>query len=348
MGPTPEARIPGGPDASETVFPPRAFAGRMTVPRPTAGVRANLEPISDYAATPGMSARALVDAMHAGGGFSAKSLAIAAGIVRRMRDPRVTTILSFPAATCATGMRGVLVGMVRDGLVDAIVTTCGTLDHDLARTWRDYYHGSFDLDDVELHHQGVNRLGNVLVPNESYGEILEERLRPWLEAMHSERPRWSTRDFCRELGRRLVPEPRSEASLLRACYERDVPVFVPGPTDGSVGAQAWMLYQRHRDFGFDLMADEQELSDVVFRAEELGAIMIGGGISKHHTIWWSQFRDGLDYAVYVTTAPEWDGSLSGALLEEAISWGKVKEAARFVNLHGDATVLLPLVYAASF
>lgn len=319
----------------------------MTVPRASSSIRDRLDPVRDFRVTPGMSAAALAQSMYAGGGFSAKKVEVAAEIVRRMREPQVSTILSFPAAICATGVRGVIAGMVRDGLVDAIVTTCGTLDHDLARTWRDYFHGSFDLDDAELHRQGVNRLGNVLVPNECYGEVLEERLQPFLAGLHAQKSKWSTRDFCRELGRLVADDPRAEHSILKACFDRDVPVFVPGPTDGSVGSQVWMYYQKHRDFGFDLLADEQLLSDFVFGARELGALMIGGGISKHHTIWWSQFRDGLDYAVYVTTAPEWDGSLSGARLEEAISWGKVKETARFVNLEGDATVLLPFLYAAS-
>jgi deoxyhypusine synthase len=230
--------------------------------------------------------------------------------------------------------------------VDAIVTTCGTLDHDLARTWRHYYHGSFDLDDRMLLHEEVNRLGNVLVPNESYGEILEERLQPWLAEMFSQRKRWSTMDFTRELGLRLAREPGSEGSILRACAERNVPVFVPGPTDGSVGSQVWSRYQQDRSIGFDLMADEQALSDLCFAAESLSAVMIGGGISKHHVIWWSQFRGGLDSAIYVTTAVEHDGSLSGARLEEAISWGKVKEDAQFVNIEGDATIILPLLVAA--
>ena len=74
--------------------------------------------------------------------------------------------------------------------------------------------------------------------------------------------------------------------------------------------------------------------------------MIGGGISKHHVIWWNQFRDGLDYAVQVTTAPEGDGSLSGARVSEAVSWGKVKPEARRVTVEGDATVLLPLLAGA--
>ncbi len=84
----------------------------------------------------------------------------------------------------------------------------------------------------------------------------------------------------------------------------------------------------------------------MFLAEKTGALMIGGGISKHHTIWWNQFRDGLDYAVYVTTAVEYDGSLSGARVREAVSWGKVREDADYVTIDGDATVLLPLMIAA--
>ena len=310
-------------------------------------VRAHLTPVKDMRLTRGMSAHDLVAQMGEASAFSAKKLALASQILKRMKASRGLRVLSFPAALCATGVRGVIAQLVREGWFDAIVTTCGTLDHDLARTWRDYYHGSFDLDDKELHHEHVNRLGNVLVPNESYGEILEERLQPWLTEMFSEKKRWSTRDFCAELGTRLRREPDSEGSILRAAAEKKVPIFIPGPTDGSVGSQVWQRYQHDRQIGFDLLADEQALSDLAFDAREMSALMIGGGISKHHVIWWSQFRGGLDNAIYVTTAVEHDGSLSGARLEEAISWGKVKEDARIVNVEGDATVLLPLMVAAA-
>ena len=310
------------------------------------GIRSHLTPVQDIRIEGGMRVADLVRAMGEGSAFTAKKLALGAEILARMQRPGVTRVLSFPAALMATGVRGVLTGMVRDGMVDAIVTTCGTLDHDLARTWRHYYHGSFDLDDRMLLREEVNRLGNVLVPNESYGEILEERLQPWLAEMFSGKKRWSTMDFTRELGLRLAREPGTEGSLLRACAERNVPVFIPGPTDGSVGSQVWTRYQQDRSIGFDLMADEQALSDLCFAARDLSAVMIGGGISKHHVIWWSQFRGGLDSAIYVTTAVEHDGSLSGARLEEAISWGKLKEDAQFVNIEGDATIVLPLLVAA--
>lgn len=285
-----------------------------------------------------------------GGGFTAKKLADASDLLHRMvTNPDEKVILSFPAAICATGTRGVIRDLVKHKHVDAIITTCGTLDHDMARLWEPYLSGSFDMDDRELHREGVNRLGSVLVPNSSYGEILEHKLRPLLEAWYQTGKKdWSTRELCEKLGEWASVEPNREESILYWAWKNKIPVFVPGPTDGSVGAQVWMTYQQHRDIRFDLLRDEQDLSDFVFGAKRLGALMIGGGISKHHVIWWSQFRDGLDTVVYITTAQESDGSLSGARVREAVSWGKVKEDAAWETVEGDATVLLPLLAADLF
>lgn len=303
--------------------------------------------VEDYRVEPGMDVATLVERMDGAAGFTAGLVQRAADVVNSLSREDVTSLLSFPAAPVATGLRGVLAGMVQDGWVDGIVTTCGTLDHDLARVWRDYERGAFGLDDRALHDEGVHRLGNVLVPEDSYGPLLEEKVRPWIEEMTDEREDWATADLCAELGARVADEDGGEGSLLAACHREDVPVFVPAPTDGAVGSQIWSAGQQGPRMTFDLLEDEERLADLVFEADELGALMVGGGVSKHHVIWWSQFHEGLDHAVYVTTAPEWDGSLSGARLEEGISWGKVKRDARIVNLPGEATVLVPLVYAAA-
>ena len=91
--------------------------------------------------------------------------------------------------------------------------------------------------------------------------------------------------------------------------------------------------------------DELALSNIAFDNKVTGALMVGGGISKHHVIWWNQFKGGLDYAVYITTASQYDGSLSGARLTEAVSWGKVKEKAKYVTIDGDATIILPIIFS---
>lgn len=300
-------------------------------------------PVQDIEMPRARGVAGLVAQMDVAGGFTAKKVAVGVDILRAMfRDPGCTTFLSFPAALVATGVRGVLRALVQRKLVDVVITTCGTADHDLARVWRDYYHGEFEMDDVALHRLGVNRLGNVLVPNESYGIVLERKLQPWLRDIYRTKKAWSTKELLWEFGRRAG----DRGSILYWCWKNKIPVIVPAITDGAVGYQLWSFWQDHKDFRIEEFRDETDLSDIVFTAKRSGALMIGGGVSKHHTIWWNQFRGGLDYAVYVTTAPEWDGSLSGAKVREGISWGKVKETARQITIEGDASALLPLMVAA--
>ncbi|MHB8351372.1 MAG: deoxyhypusine synthase [Thermoplasmata archaeon] len=304
--------------------------------------------VEDLRVGDGPSLDTLVRRMEAAGGFSAKELTRGVELLARMlADPEMTLFLSFPADIVATGTRGLLFELVDGGYVDALVTTCGTLDHDIARAERPYYHGAWNLDDAELHRRGQYRLGNLLIPVGNYGGVIERRMQRLLRKLYAQGTRaLSTRDLVWALGEDLGPE-RGRGSIVRAAYERKVPVFVPGITDGAVGSQMWLFWQDHKEFRPDLLADEQHLSDLVFRAKRAGALLLGGGISKHHTIWWNQFRGGLDCAVYVTTAVEWDGSLSGARTREAISWGKVKPGAEHVTVEGDVTTVFPLMLGAA-
>ena len=281
------------------------------------------------------------------GGFNAAKLAEAADILERMvADPRMYVFCSFPACIVSTGARGLLLDMVRWGWIDCIVTTCGTLDHDIARTVGAYHSGTFDADDRELHREGVYRLGNVFIDERAYGPAIEHFMMGLLEDLHKAgRKQMSSRELCQEIGRRLG----SKDSLLTAALEAGVPVYIPGISDGAVGSNLWMFSQEHKDLIVSPMLDERELADLVFTHRRTGAVLLGGGISKHHVIWWNQFKDGLDLVVSVTTAVEYDGSLSGARVREAVSWGKVSERARYVTLEADVTLALPLLlsYAAA-
>ncbi|UCE75512.1 MAG: deoxyhypusine synthase [Methanomassiliicoccales archaeon] len=287
----------------------------------------------------------LVRQMYSSGGFTAKKVGIAANILENMiKDRDCVRFLSFPACIIATGSRGIIRDMVKQKMFDVIITTCGTLDHDIARANREYYHGSFYHDDAKLHQEGINRLGNILIPNESYGIVLEGIMQSVLkELWDSERKEWTVHELIWEFGKRMD----NEESIIYWAQKNGIPILVPGITDGAFGSQLWMFYQEHRDFKIDVFKDEQILADIVFSSKKTGALMIGGGISKHHTIWWNQFKDGLDYVVYITTAQEFDGSLSGAKINEAISWGKVKEDAKHATVEGDATVILPLLFGAA-
>jgi deoxyhypusine synthase len=195
------------------------------------------------------------------------------------------------------------------------------------------------MNDAKLREEGINRLGNVLVPNDSYGIIIEKKMQTLLDNLWKEGVKEvSSSQFCREIGLRTC----NESSILYWAARNNIPVFVPGITDGAVGYQTWLFSQDH-DFRLNLLKDSGQLNDIVFTAKKTGALLVGGGISKHHTLWWNQFRDGLDYAVYISTADEWDGSLSGARPREAVSWGKISEKAKRIMIEGDASLILPIM-----
>ena len=299
--------------------------------------------IEDYEFHEGMTVDELILQMEKAWGFTAGKLAVGVNILEKMiKDSRCVKFLSFPANIVATGTRGAIKEIVKRRLVDVIITTCGTLDHDLARCWKKYYRGSFLMNDDELHREGINRLGNVLVPNESYGLIIEEKMNLLLNELWREGVReLSTRQLCLEIGRRLC----NESSILYWAAKNNILVYVPGISDGAVGYQLWLFSQDH-DFKIDLLKDSGELNELVFNAERTGALIIGGGISKHHTIWWNQFKNGLDYAIYISTAVEWDGSLSGARPREAVSWSKIREDADYIMIEGDASIILPIMTSA--
>jgi len=305
-----------------------------------------LKPVRDLELTKLTKVTELMDQFSNCGGFMASELAKAETILQSMlRDEKCTRFLSFPACIIATGLRGVIKDMIKRKLFDVVITTCGTLDHDLARIWKNYYQGSFFVDDRELSKRGIHRLGNVFVPRECYGVILERKLQPILSKIYERKKELSTRELIWEIGREISKERRAKESITYWCWKNKIPIFVPGITDGCVGEQLWIFWQDHKDFNVNVLLDEHELSEIAFNAKRSGALVIGGGISKHHVIWWAQFMGGLDYAVYLTTAVEYDGSLSGAQTREAISWNKISTKAKHVTVYGDATILLPLLMA---
>jgi deoxyhypusine synthase len=286
----------------------------------------------------------IFSAMEKSGGFESRNLSEGAEILREMiNDRNCTRFLSFVGAIISTGVRGIIRDMLKKKMFDCVITTCGALDHDIARSYVAYYSGDFRMDDYSLVNARIHRLGNVLVPMENYGPLIEEKVQECFAQVFSEKRsrQFGTYEVAKFLGKSL-----NESSFLYWAHKNNIPVIVPGIVDGAVGSQLWLFQQQHREFKLDILSDETKLSDLIYDSKKTGSLMIGGGISKHHTLWWNQFRGGLDYAVYMTTASEWDGSLSGAPVREAVSWGKVTTKAKQTTIHGEATTLLPFLYAS--
>jgi len=300
-------------------------------------------PVKDIQINSNMPIEKIFEELSQSGGFESVNLSEGLGILTEMiSDKQCLRFVSFVGAIVSTGLRGIIKDMMKNKWFDVAITTCGALDHDIARHFSHYNEGSFTMDDNELANQNIHRLGNVLVPMDSYGPLIEEKMQLFLEEEYQKGTReMSTAEICKMIGKHL-----GEDSFLFWANKNDINVVVPGIMDGAVGSQIWLFTQKHSDFRLNLTEDANLLSGLIFKAEKSGAFMIGGGISKHHTLWWNQYREGLDYAFYITTAQEFDGSLSGALVREAISWGKVTKEAKQATLHAEVTTTLPFIYAA--
>ncbi len=275
-------------------------------------------------------------------GFMASHIYEAIKIIKEFRKGCDTRILSFTGNIAATGVRGIISQLLRERIFNVVITTCGTIDHDIARSFGGkYMKGFFDSDDIQLHREGIHRLGNIFIPVNDYGPIIERIVHSILRELTSggsTNRSYSVKDIIWEIGRRID----DENSILRVASSNGIPIYVPGFLDGAFGTALFTFSQFNR-IPIDIFRDESELADIAFRSKCMGALIIGGGISKHHTLWWAQFHGGLDYAVYITTAVEWDGSLSGARPREAVTWGKIRESAKNIVVYGDATVILPII-----
>ena len=290
------------------------------------------------------SVTGLVNQWSKSGGFMSYYLSKGVAILKEMiKENKCVKWLSFPAAIVSTGIRGIIKDALKRRYFDYVVTTCGTLDHDIARSVKEYYCGEFYVDDSKLREQGVHRLGSVFIPSTNYGETIEKFMQHFLEDIYSQGHREiGSYELCKLLGEYID----SEDSLLKVAYKNNILFFIPGIIDGAVGTQIWLFHQRHRDFKLNLFRDLDKLAEITFKTRNSGALILGGGISKHFLLWWSQFSGGLDFAVQITTAQEYDGSLSGSRLSEAITWGMLKKTAKYVTIYADATLVLPILLAA--
>ncbi len=278
-----------------------------------------------------------IESGYAGCGFQATNLARAVSIIRDMKKQKATIFLTFTSNLIASGLRGLVTKLCRERFVDVIITAGGSLDHDIIKSGMRYQLGDFVMDDRELHEKGINRLGNILIPNDCY-VYLEEFMKQAFAGLYEKQKSVSPSEIAKAIGMKT-----REDSFLYWCSKNNIPVFCPGITDSAIGMQAYFFRQKKKDFAIDVTKDMNQLAQLSLEAEKTGGIVLGGGISKHHAIGVNLLRGGFDYAVYVTTSSPWDGSLSGARTNEGISWGKIKERANHVTVDCDATIAFPLI-----
>ncbi|KAL8293684.1 hypothetical protein RQP46_000385 [Phenoliferia psychrophenolica] len=309
-------------------------------------------------------------------GFQATGLARAMELINKMRtwrlsddpihpdsqteelDPEVraatgcSIFLGYTSNLVSSGLREIIKFLVQHKYVTCLVTTAGGIEEDLIKCLGPTYstpNGVFNLDGATLRRKGLNRIGNLLVPNDNYCKF-EDWVVPILDAMVEEqegpeRVRWSPSKVIDRLGKEI----NDEDSILYWAHKNQIPVFCPALTDGSLGDMMYFhTYKTETPISVDIVADIRRLNDLSIKSRKAGMIILGGGVCKHQIANSMLFRNGADYSVYINTGQEFDGSDSGARPDEAVSWGKIKIDGESVKVYADATLVFPMIVAGTF
>ena len=272
------------------------------------------------------------------------------------RDPayrastRTKIFLGFTSNLISSGVREQLRYLVKNKMIDVLVTTAGGVEEDFVKCLAPTYLGDFALKGAELRKQGLNRIGNLLVPNDNYCKF-EDWIMPVLDVMKKEQDTQGVVWTPSKVIHRLGLEINNEESVYYWAAKMNIPVYCPALTDGSIGDMLYFHSFKNPGLVVDLVQDIRAMNDearTVGRPKKTGMIILGGGVPKHHINNANLMRNGADFSVSINTAQEFDGSDSGAKPDEAVSWGKIRPEATPVKVHADATIMFPLLVAQTF
>ena len=273
-----------------------------------------------------------------GAGRVARACNILADMIQ---DEDMKVFMSLGGPLIPGGMRNIVTKMINEGHVDLIVSSGANITHDLVEAFGGSHYRHEGKDDEELNEEGIGRIADINVGSDDF-TIFETEITKIFERIASERQSISIQELLHEIG--LLVE--DENSFVATAARNNVPIFAPGLIDSMMGLQLWIFNQDH-DFVVDAVADMHYLSDIVFEAEKVGAILLGGGLTKHYTLASNVIKGGLDAAIQITMDRPEAGSLGGAPLEEAKSWAKARCGSSLASVVGDVTVIFPLIYAAA-
>jgi len=209
------------------------------------------------------------------------------------------------------------------------------------------YLGEYEYDGIELRKRGLNRIGNMFVPNDNY-RLFETWLLKILDVMLVEQQEQGVNWTPSKLINRLGREINHEDSVYYWAWKNNIPVFCPGITDGGIGDTVFFHSFTKPGLRIDLVEDIQRTDLIPLFSVNTGAIILGGATPKHHILNANCVRNGLNYCVFVNTGQEFEGSDSGAKPGEALSWAKIQPTAKPVKIYAEASLVFPLLVAETF
>ena len=282
-------------------------------------------------------------------GYQATQLSKAVEIVNKMRKDNSKIFLGYTSNMVSSGLRDIFRFLVERKMVDVVVTTAGGIEEDFIKCLGDFILGDFKASGKELRDKAINRIGNIFVPNSRYVKF-EKWVMPILEELYQEQKKNGKFITPSEIIWKLGEKINNKESIYYWAWKNKIPVFCPAIMDGSLGDMIYFFkYQKNRDdFVINIAEDGKRLNDSTIGLKKSGVIILGSGVVKHSILNAHLYRNGADYAVYINTSQEFDGSDAGATPDEAVSWGKLRGNCESIKVYGDATILFPILVAESF
>lgn len=258
-------------------------------------------------------------------------------------DPQCTKLVSLAGPIIPGGLRTVITDLVDQELIHGIITTGANVTHDMLEALgHRHIVGSELADDRKLKQKGLSRIFDLLVTQKGIEDLERTTHRMLNRIPESKRRNISSHELLWEFGKQI----RDKQSLLYTAQKRQAPIFCPGIFDSMLGLNLW-TYSRLKPLFVNTFKDFTRLVDLTYERRRVGAVILGGGMPKHHLLIANSYRGGVDSAIQITLDRPEGGGASGAPLEEAISWGKIKSPKKLVTVIGDATVIFPLLTAAA-
>jgi len=279
-------------------------------------------------------------------GFQASHLGEAIEITNEMIKENTFIFLGYTSNMVSSGNREIIRWLTEHKKVNVLVTTTGGIEEDIIKCLGDFVVGDFRAPGKELREKGINRIGNIFAPNNNYIKF-EEFMQPIIKELYDEQLKGETitpLKIIYKMGEKI----NNPESIYYWAWKNKIPVYCPCITDGALGDNIYFSLFKNPKLKIDIAEDMKWFNDTTIGLKKSGAIILGSGLIKHAILNANMLRNGLDYAVYINTSQEFDGSDAGALPEEAISWGKILPNAKNIKVFADATIVFPLLVSQTF
>jgi deoxyhypusine synthase len=287
--------------------------------------------------------------------YNGGRLAEACAIYETMIQDDATICLTLAGALTPTGLGGFINQLIKNGLIDFIISTGANLYHDLHFALDlPVYQGDFRVDDAELVKEKIVRIYDIFLPEQTLlktDAFVQKTMNDFTPPGAV-----STAVLHNFIGKKLWENGKKpKYSILATAAKHDVPIFTPSPGDSSIGMNLALLKLLNNEVVIDTDLDILESTAIVSTSKKNGAVELGGGAPKNFYMqtqpMLSQIMNlpagGHDYFIQITAdAPHW-GGLSGATPSEAISWKKIKAPHVKNNavVYCDVTIAAPLLFS---